>query len=159
PGGTLWQRQGGDVMRPGGNHARCRVFRRADARHAAAGTEAGIRTGSLGNAELFRELEMPLVPVLAEMELAGVSIDLPYLQQVSRELYEQLQSLDQEIADVAHGPINVNSPQQLARFLFEDLDLPGGRKTKSGYSTDASVLEGLRDQHPVVAKILEFRQL
>jgi DNA polymerase-1 len=113
----------------------------------------------LGNADLFRDLEMPLVPVLAEMELAGVSIDLPYLQQVSRELYDQLQRLDQEIADVAHGPINVNSPQQLARFLFEDLDLPGGRKTKSGYSTDANVLEGLRDQHPVVAKILEFRQL
>ena len=113
----------------------------------------------LGNAELFRNLEMPLVPVLAEMELAGVSIDLPYLQQVSRELYDQLQRLDQEIADVAHGPINVNSPQQLARFLFEDLDLPGGRKTKSGYSTDATVLEGLRDQHPVIPKILEFRQL
>ncbi len=113
----------------------------------------------LGNADLFRDLEMPLVPVLAEMELAGVSVDLPYLQQVSRELYDQLQRLDQEIADVAHGPINVNSPQQLARFLFEDLDLPGGRKTKSGYSTDANVLEGLRDQHPVVAKILEFRQL
>jgi len=88
-----------------------------------------------------------------------VAIDLPYLQQVSRELYEQLQRLDQEIADVAHGPINVNSPQQLARFLFEDLNLPGGRKTKSGYSTDANVLEGLRDQHPVVGKILEFRQL
>jgi DNA polymerase-1 len=113
----------------------------------------------LGNAELFRDLEMPLVPILAEMELAGVSIDQAYLQQVSRELYDQLQRLDQEIADVAHGPINVNSPQQLARFLFEDLDLPGGRKTKSGYSTDATVLEGLRDQHPVVAKILEFRQL
>ena len=113
----------------------------------------------LGNAELFRDLEMPLVPVLGEMELAGVSVDLPYLQQVSRELYEQLQRLDQEIADVAHGPINVNSPQQLARFLFEDLNLPGGRKTKSGYSTDAIVLEGLRDQHQVVPKILEFRQL
>ena len=113
----------------------------------------------LGNAELFRDLEMPLVPVLGEMELAGVSVDLPYLQQVSRELYEQLQRLDREIADVAHGPINVNSPQQLARFLFEDLNLPGGRKTKSGYSTDANVLEGLRDQHPVVPKILEFRQL
>jgi DNA polymerase-1 len=113
----------------------------------------------LGNAELFRDLEMPLLPVLAEMELAGVSIDLPYLQQVSRELYDQIRLLDHEIADVAHGPINVNSPQQLARFLFEDLDLPGGRKTKSGYSTDATVLEGLRDQHPVVAKILEFRQL
>jgi len=97
--------------------------------------------------------------VLAEMELAGVSVDLPYLQQVSRELYEQLQRLDQEIADVANGPINVNSPQQLARFLFEDLNLPGGRKTKSGYSTDANVLEGLREQHPVVGKILEFRQL
>lgn len=113
----------------------------------------------LKNAELFRDLEMPLVPVLAEIEIAGVAIDLPYLQQVSRELYEQLQRLDQEIEDVAHGPINVNSPQQLARFLFEDLNLPGGRKTKSGYSTDATVLEGLRDQHPVVPKILEFRQL
>jgi len=113
----------------------------------------------LRNAELFRDLEMPLVPVLAEMELAGVSIDLPYLQLVSRELYEQLNRLDQEIEDVAHGPINVNSPQQLARFLFEDLNLPGGRKTKSGYSTDATVLEGLRDQHPVVSKILEYRQL
>jgi DNA polymerase-1 len=113
----------------------------------------------LGNAELFRDLEMPLVPVLADIEIAGVAIDLPYLQQVSRELYDQLQRLDQEIVDVANGPINVNSPQQLARFLFEDLNLPGGRKTKSGYSTDANVLEGLRDQHPVVAKILEFRQL
>jgi DNA polymerase-1 len=113
----------------------------------------------LQNAELFRRLEMPLVPVLAEMELAGVAVDTPYLQKVSRDLYEQLQRLDQEIADVAHGPINVNSPQQLARFLFEDLQLPGGRKTKSGYSTDASVLEGLRDLHPVVPKILEFRQL
>jgi DNA polymerase-1 len=102
---------------------------------------------------------MPLVPVLAEMEIAGVSIDLPYLQKVSRELYDQLKQLDQEIEDVAHGPINVNSPQQLARFLFEDLDLPGGRKTKSGYSTDATVLEGLRDLHPVVPKILEYRQL
>jgi DNA polymerase-1 len=113
----------------------------------------------LKNAALFRDLEMPLVPVLAEMELAGVSIDLEYLQLVSRELYDQLQRLDKEIEDVAHGPINVNSPQQLARFLFEDLNLPGGRKTKSGYSTDANVLEGLRDQHPVVGKILEFRQL
>jgi len=87
----------------------------------------------LGNGKLFRELEMPLVPVLAELEIAGVSVNTPYLQQVSRELYEQLQRLDQEIADVAHGPINVNSPQQLARFLFEDLELPGGRRTKSGY--------------------------
>jgi DNA polymerase I len=113
----------------------------------------------LKNAELFRDLEMPLVPVLAEMELAGVAIDSPYLQQVSRELYDQLQQLDKEIADVAHGPINVNSPVQLARFLFEDLALPGGRKTKSGYSTDATVLEALRDQHPVVGKILEYRRL
>src|SRR2546421_1069924 len=113
----------------------------------------------LGNAELFRNLEMPLLPVLAEMEIAGVSVDLPYLQQVSRELYDQLQRLDREIEDVAHGPINGNSPQQLARFLFEDLNLPGGRKTKSGYSTDATALEGLRDQHPVVPKILEFRHL
>src|SRR3989441_2017607 len=113
----------------------------------------------LGNSALFRELEMPLVPVLAELELTGVGIDSAYLQPISRDLYEQLQRLDQEIADVAHGPINVNSPQQLARFLFEDLALPGGRRTKSGYSTDANVLDALRDQHPVVAKVLEYRQL
>jgi DNA polymerase-1 len=113
----------------------------------------------LRNKDLFHGLEMPLVPVLAEMEIAGVSIDTAYLQQVSRELYDQIRRLDGEIAEVAHGPINVNSPQQLARFLFEDLNLPGGRKTKSGYSTDATVLEGLRDLHPVVPKILEFRQL
>src|SRR5438046_10644759 len=85
----------------------------------------------LGNAALFRDLEMPLVPVLAEMELAGVSIDLVYLQQVSRELYDQLQRLDQEIADDAPGPIHVNSPHPLARLLFEDLDLPGGGKPES----------------------------
>jgi DNA polymerase-1 len=113
----------------------------------------------MGNKALFHDLEMPLVPVLAEMEIAGVSVDTAYLQEVSRELYQQIQRLDAEIADVAHGPINVNSPQQLARFLFEDLNLPGGRKTKSGYSTDANVLEGLRDLHPVVPKILEYRQL
>ncbi len=113
----------------------------------------------LGNAALFRDVEMPLVPVLAEMELAGVAIDTPYLQVVSRELYERLQRLDQEIMDVAHGPININSPQQLSRFLFEDLALPAGRKTKSGYSTDANVLESLRDLHPVVGKILEYREL
>jgi len=113
----------------------------------------------LGNGVLFRDVEMPLVPVLAEMELAGVAIDAAYLQQLSRELYEQLQRVDREIADVAHGPININSPQQLARFLFEDLALPGGRKTKSGFSTDANVLESLRELHPVVPKILEYRQL
>ncbi len=113
----------------------------------------------LGNGVLFRDVEMPLVPVLAEMELAGVAIDAAYLQQLSRELYEQLQRVEREIADVAHGPININSPQQLARFLFEDLALPGGRKTKSGFSTDANVLESLRELHPVVPKILEYRQL
>jgi len=89
----------------------------------------------LGNGALFRDLEMPLVPVLAELEIAGVAVDIPYLQQVSRELYEQLQRLDAEIADVAHGPINVNSPQQLARFLFEDL----GRFDESVVSLDKGI--------------------
>src|SRR5207237_723459 len=87
----------------------------------------------LGNAELFRDLEMPLVPVLGEMELAGVSVDLPYLQQLSRELYEQLPRLDQDIADVAHGPTNVNSPQHLATFRCADLNLSGRRKRKRRY--------------------------
>jgi DNA polymerase-1 len=102
---------------------------------------------------------MPLTTILAEMELAGVTIDTNYLKLISRELYQAIQKLEVEITDAAHGPFNINSPQQLGKFLYEDLKLEGGRKTKTGYSTDAAVLETFRDQHPVIDKILDYRHL
>jgi len=113
----------------------------------------------LGLRPLFHEVEMPLTPILAEMELAGVTIDSGYLKQLSRELYQAIQGLEREILDFASGPLNLNSPVQLGKFLYEDLKLQGGRRTKTGYSTDATVLEAFRDQHPVIDKILEYRHL
>jgi DNA polymerase-1 len=88
-----------------------------------------------------------------------VTIDTNYLKLISRELYQAIQKLEVEITDSAHGPFNINSPIQLGKFLYEDLKLEGGRKTKTGYSTDAAVLETFRDQHPVIDKILDYRHL
>ncbi len=114
---------------------------------------------SLGLRPLFHDVEMPLTPILAEMELTGVSIDSAYLRTISRELYQAIQKLEQEIADLAGGPLNINSPVQLGKFLYQDLKLEGGRRTKTGYSTEAAVLETFRDQHPVIDKILDYRHL
>ncbi|HEV3231707.1 MAG TPA: DNA polymerase I, partial [Candidatus Dormibacteraeota bacterium] len=110
---------------------------------------------------LYREIEVPLAPVLAEMELAGVAVDLPLLAGLAVELGQRIAALEAEIAEVAGYAINVNSPLQLQRFIFEELALTGrGKKTATGkVSTDSQVLEGLRDAHPVVGKILEYRQL
>jgi DNA polymerase-1 len=113
----------------------------------------------VGLRPLFHEVEMPLSTILADMELAGVTIDTNYLKLISRELYQAIQKLEVEITDSAHGPFNINSPIQLGKFLYEDLKLEGGRKTKTGYSTDAAVLETFRDQHPVIDKILDYRHL
>jgi DNA polymerase-1 len=108
---------------------------------------------------LFARLEMPLLPVLMDMECTGVALDVEYLNDLSRELYQSLQVLEGEIHRVAKGPFNINSTQQLGQVLFERLGLPAGRRTKTGYSTSASVLEGLRGKHPVVDLVLEYRQL
>ncbi len=111
---------------------------------------------------LFRDLELPLIPVLAEIELTGVKLDLPYLERLSGELAGRLAALEQEIYRLAGGPFNVNSTQQLSTVLFTRLGLStrGIRKTQSGhYSTDAEVLERLRGMHPVVDLILEHRSL
>lgn len=111
---------------------------------------------------LFRDLEMPLIAVLADMESAGVRLDLPYLETLSVELGCRLGDLEQEIYRLAGSEFNLNSTQQLSQVLFERLGLPtrGLRKTKSGhYSTRADVLEGLQGSHPVVDKVLEQRSL
>src|SRR6202022_136951 len=81
------------------------------------------------------------------------------LRELQAELQEQLRALEDEVAQVSGSSFNLNAPQQLARLLFEDLRLPVGKRTKTGYSTDADTLESLRDKHPVVGLILEHRQL
>ena len=114
---------------------------------------------NLGVDYLFHEIEMPLARVLALMEWEGVAIDVPYLEQISRELHAQLTAIEAETSELAGYQFNLNAPQQLAKLLFEDLRLPVGKRTKTGYSTDAETLEALRDKHPVVGLILEHRQL
>ncbi len=111
---------------------------------------------------LFAEVEMPLIPVLSQMEQTGVALDVGYLQQMSVELAGRLEILVGEIHTLAGHPFNVNSTQQLSTVLFAELELPtvGLKKTKSGhYSTAATVLESLRGSHKIVDLILEHREL
>ena len=108
---------------------------------------------------LFAEVELPLVPVLISMERKGVALDTDLLRQMSHRLGEQLLKLEAEIYNWAGHQFNINSPQQLSSVLFEELKLPPARKTKSGYSTGASILEELRGVHPIIEHILEYRQL
>ncbi|MBO0702671.1 MAG: DNA polymerase I, partial [Candidatus Dormibacteraeota bacterium] len=108
---------------------------------------------------LFYEVELPLASVLCDMERHGVSIDVPYLRKIQDELAGQLAALESEITEVAGHPFNMNAPQQLAKVLFEELQLPVGKRTKTGYSTDADTLEALRDKHAIIDLILEHRSL
>ena len=109
--------------------------------------------------QLFTDVEMPLVPVLARMERTGVALDVPYLQAMSAELYQRVKELERRIyAEVGHQ-FNLNSPQQLGSVLFDELGLPSARRTKTGHSTEAAILERLRGAHPVLDMILEYRQL
>jgi DNA polymerase-1 len=119
--------------------------------------EAEMR--NLGVDYLFHEIELPLAGVLADMESEGVAIDVPYLKQMQDELGAQLAAIESEVEQVAGQKFNLNAPQQLAKVLFEDLRLPVGKRTKTGYSTDADTLEALRERHPIVGLILEHRQL
>jgi DNA polymerase-1 len=112
-----------------------------------------------GVERLYREIELPLIPVLARMELTGMLIDPPFLQQMAAQLDEQLSALSSAIyASVGHE-FNLNSPKQLGEVLFNELKLPSGRKTKTGYSVDAAIVEGLRGMHEMVDLLLEYRQL
>ena len=111
---------------------------------------------------LFEDVEMPLVRILADIELTGVRIDAERLQAYSIELAEKINALDAEIQDLAGKAFNVDSPRQLGPILFEDLDIPAGRlkKTKTGqYPTGEDVLAKLAHHHPIIDKILEYRKL
>ena len=116
-----------------------------------------------GQWRLFQDLEMPLVPILADMEHAGVQLDTNFLEQLSVSLADRLNEIEQEIFQLIGHSFNVNSTQQLSKVLFEELGLTPPdriRRTASGhYSTAASVLEDLRQAHPVIERILEQREI
>ena len=118
-----------------------------------------LRIEQEGMGELFREVEMPLVRVLADMEERGISLDSPLLDRLSVELQKQLDILEGTIYEMAGERFMLNSPMQLGRILFEKLRLPVSRKIKTGYSTDYDALLGLSLLHPLPAKLLEYRQL
>ena len=108
---------------------------------------------------LFEQVEMPLVPVLAEMEFQGVAVNAPFLRGLGGRIHEALTQVTDRITRLAGGAFNVDSPRQLAEVLFDRLGLPTGRVGKTGRSTDAAVLEELADAHPIIAPVLEYRQL
>ncbi len=110
-----------------------------------------------GMDRLLEEIELPLAAVLAEMELLGVQVDEEGLVEFGAELRARLETLLAEIYDEVGYTFNLNSPKQLGEALFDKLGLPPRKKTKSGYSTDADTLDSLRNYHPVIDKILEYR--
>ncbi len=112
-----------------------------------------------GFQELFTEVELPLLEVLAHMEMAGVKIHKDLLCQLSAEYSRTLEEITSKIYQLAGEEFNINSPQQLGKILFEKLQLPGAKKTKTGYATDISVLTTLARVHPLPAEILLFRTL
>ncbi|MGI8830231.1 MAG: DNA polymerase I [Candidatus Limnocylindria bacterium] len=112
-----------------------------------------------GLASLFGEVEMPLVPVLARMELAGIPLDLETLAAMRDEFAAQLAGLEARIYELVGHEFNIGSPKQLEQILFTELELPATKRTRTGFSTDASVLEELRDRHEVIGLILEHRQV
>ncbi|PIR00879.1 MAG: DNA polymerase I [Nitrospinae bacterium CG11_big_fil_rev_8_21_14_0_20_45_15] len=109
--------------------------------------------------KLLLEMEIPLIDVLANMETAGILLDVPHLEKLSKEIEKKLAEYEIQIHAEAGEVFNINSPKQLAVILFEKLGLPAVKKTKSGYSTDVSVLEELADKHRLPELMLNYRQL
>lgn len=112
-----------------------------------------------GMKDLFINIEMPLVFALFGMEQNGVKVEAPALKVYGEQLAKQIEILESEIYQLSGETFNINSPKQLAVILFEKMGLPNGKKTKTGYSTSAEILEKLAPDYPLVAKILEYRQL
>lgn len=123
------------------------------------GPGAYERLKELGMDKLFDEVEMPLAFVLFDMEQEGIRASREALLEISAELDKDIRALEKEIYADAGEEFNINSPKQLGGILFEKLGLPGGKKTKSGYSTAADVLEKLAGEQPIVRKILEYRSV
>ena len=114
---------------------------------------------NIDSIELFKNIEMPLVKVLGEMQINGIYVDKEELISFGEKLKEKIESLKTDIYNLCGEEFNVNSTQQLGTILFEKLKLPVYKKTKNGYSTDVDILEKLQPEHPVIEKILEYRSL
>ena len=112
-----------------------------------------------GSTPLLADMEMPLVPVLVNMQRHGIKVDAGALHEMSRDLNENMQQVEVDLYESIGHTVNINSPQQLSDLLFSELGLPRTKRTKTGYSTDANSLEGLKGLHPVVDNILEYRQI
>jgi len=109
--------------------------------------------------ELYYNVELPLVEVLGSMEHYGFKIDIDELKRLGKEYDEEINSLTKEIYTLADMEFNINSPKQLGEVLFDKLSLPVIKKTKTGYSSDAEVLDKLKEQHPIIDKVLRYRQI
>ena len=113
----------------------------------------------LGELALYNDIEFPAIFVLRDMEDFGIRVDTEALVKYGNELDVQIRQLENEITTLAGEEFNINSPKQLGVILFEKLNLKSGKKTKSGYSTSVEVLSKLKDEHPIIPKILEYRSL
>ena len=111
--------------------------------------------------KLFEEIELPLEPVLSQMEMNGITIDIPYLEKLSKELKSTLEDIESKVYELAEESFNLSSPKQLGEILFEklNLDKKKSRKTKTGWSTDAVVLERLVDEHEIIQHLIKHRTL
>ncbi|WP_243343235.1 DNA polymerase I [Anaerococcus sp. AGMB09787] len=109
--------------------------------------------------DLYKEIEIKLCKVLADMELSGFVCDADVLEELKEDIDARIDDLKKEIYELGGSEFNINSTKQLGEVLFKDLDLPVIKKTKTGFSTDASVLEKLRDKHPIIPKIEAYREL
>ena len=112
-----------------------------------------------GQSSLMTDMEMPLVPILVTMQRHGIKLDTAGLREMSEDLREQMFQTEEELYKSIGHTVNINSPQQLSDLLFNEIGLPKTKRTKTGYSTDANSLEGLKGLHPVVDQILEYRQV
>ena len=116
-------------------------------------------SAEIGEGALFEDMERPLVRVLARMEVVGIPVDREVLRSIAVGLTAECESLESTMHELAGSPFNVNSVKQLRTVLYDDLGLQPGRKTKTGYSTDARTLESLRGQHPIIEVLLRYREV
>jgi len=110
-----------------------------------------------GLMKIYEEIEIPLIPVLMEMEKTGVYLDVKHLKKMSDEVIVEIEKIQAEVYDLAEEEFSINSPKQLSKILFEKLLLPPTRKTKTGYSTDQRAMDSLKNEYEIVAKVLEYR--
>ena len=113
---------------------------------------------NLDMARLFKDIEMPLMIVLKDMEETGVALDASVIEALKKEVERTMDGLEHEIYRLAGREFNIGSTKQLARILFEEMDIQPLKRTKTGYSTDSSVLEALRKEHPIAEKLIEYRE-